>query len=99
MNRLSNWFVEKKKLRQENHSGEAGKTARNLKIEKSKREIKKNKMKNFMTLFGLLLIGTLTLESCGQNNSSNNDNPAPINSEENSSETTNKVDPNSSLLG
>jgi hypothetical protein len=53
-------------------------------------------MKNFMTLFGLLLIGTLTLESCGQNNSSNNDNPAPINSEENSSETTNKVDPNSS---
>ena len=53
-------------------------------------------MKNFMTLFGLLLIGTLTLESCGQNNSSNNDNPAPINSEKNSSETTNKVDPNSS---
>ena len=51
-------------------------------------------MKNFMTLFGLLLIGTLTLESCGQNNSSNNDNPAPINSEKNSSETTNKVDPN-----
>ena len=53
-------------------------------------------MKNFMTLFGFLLIGTLTLESCGQNNSSNNDNPAPINSEKNSSETTNKVDPNSS---
>jgi hypothetical protein len=53
-------------------------------------------MKNFMTLFGLILTGILTLESCGQNNSSNNDNPAPINSEENSSETTNNVDPNSS---
>jgi hypothetical protein len=53
-------------------------------------------MKNFMTLFGLILTGILTLESCGQNNSSNNDNPGPINSEENSSETTNNVDPNSS---
>jgi len=49
-----------------------------------------------MIPFGLILTGILTLESCGQNNTKNNDNPAPINSEQNSSETTNRVDPNSS---
>jgi hypothetical protein len=53
-------------------------------------------MKNSMIPFGLILTGILTLESCGQNNTKNNDNPAPINSEQNSSETTNRVDPNSS---
>ena len=53
-------------------------------------------MKKSTILFGLILTGILTLESCGQDNSSNNDNPAPINSEQKSSEITNKVDPNSS---
>ena len=36
-------------------------------------------MKNSMILFGLILTGILTLESCGQNNTSNNDNPAGTN--------------------
>ena len=49
-----------------------------------------------MILFGLILTGTLIIESCGQNNSSNNDNPAQINSEQSSSKITNNVDPNSS---
>ena len=63
----------------------------------SKNVYLKNKMmKNSMILFGLILTGILTLESCGQKNTSSNDNPASINSEQNSSEITNKVDPNSS---
>lgn len=53
-------------------------------------------MKKSTILFGLILIGILTQESYGQNNSSNNDNPTPINSEQNSSEIPNKIDPNSS---
>ena len=57
---------------------------------------KKQIMKKLIPLFGVILTGILTLESYGQNNSSNNDNPVPINSEQNSGEITNKVDPNSS---
>lgn len=53
-------------------------------------------MKNLLLVFGFILAGILTLESCGQNKSSNNDNTAPIDSEQNSREITNKDDPNSS---
>ena len=66
------------------------------KINQKNLELKNKMMKNSMIPFGLILTGILTLESCGLNNTKNNDNPAPINSEQNSSETTNRVDPNSS---
>ena len=53
-------------------------------------------MKKSMIIFGLILTVTLIIEICGQNNSSNNDNPALMNSEQNSNKVTNNVDPNSS---
>jgi hypothetical protein len=53
-------------------------------------------MKKSTILFGLILTGILTLESRGEKSSSNNDNPDLINSEQNSNEIHNKIDPNSS---
>ena len=53
-------------------------------------------MKRSMILFGLILKGTLILESCGQDNSSINVNPAQINTEQNSRKMISNVDPNSS---
>lgn len=43
-------------------------------------------MKNLIIQFGLILMGVLTMESCEQKNLSNNENPNPINSEQNSTE-------------
>lgn len=53
-------------------------------------------MKNLKILIGFILAWVLSTESYAQKNSTNKETPNPINSEQNSRVTTDKVDPNSS---